>query len=370
MGRVVKSLVFLLLLAGGLAAGWYWYQQRQAEPTATAGAGGPPGGFAVPVEAQKVLVADVVDAVEVVGSLLSDESVMLRPEIAGRITRINFTEGQPVKQGTVLVELDDTILRAQLTQAQASLTLSEANNDRAADLLRRAAGTVRARDEAVAAVLSDRAAVALAQAQLDKTKMVAPFDGVLGLRRVSVGDYVEPGRDLVNIEKIDSVKVDFRVPEVFAARLAAGQPVALAVDALPDGSYEGEVYAIDPQVDVNGRAVRLRARAPNVDGRLRPGMFARIRLTLAARKDAIQVPEEALVPMGAKRFVFRVVDGKAALTPVETGLRREGRVEIVKGLGPEDVVVTAGQLKLRDQVPVKVMNPAPEPQTAARPAQG
>ena len=280
-------------------------------------------------------------------------SVIVRPEITGRITEILFDEGQGVRRGAALFRLDSAVARAQVNQAKASLELSRANHERAADLLRKGAGTQRSHEEAIAKLRTDEAALSLSQATLDKTMLVAPFDGVLGLRRVSVGDYVNPGQDLVNIESIDSLKVDFRVPEIHALRLTNGQSIRVALDAIPDATFDGKVYAIDPAHDPNGRAVILRARIPNSEGHLRPGMFARVTLIIDERKDAIMVPETALVPMGEEKFVYRVIDDKAALTKVKVGQRRGGQVEIVEGLASTALVVTEGAMKLRDGASVR-----------------
>ncbi len=196
----------------------------------------------------------------------------------------------------------------------------------------------------------------MSQAALDKTMLVAPFDGVLGLRRVSVGDYVNPGQDLVNIESIDSLKVDFRVPEIHALRLTNGQSIRVALDAIPDARFDGKVYAIDPAHDPNGRAVILRARIPNSEGQLRPGMFARVTLIIDERKDAVMVPETALVPIGEEKFVYRALDDKAVLTKVKVGQRRDGQVEIVEGLDPAALVVSEGAMKLRDGALVRAVS--------------
>jgi membrane fusion protein (multidrug efflux system) len=241
---------------------------------------------------------------------------------------------------------------------QASLELSRANYDRALDLLQRGAGTTKARDEALAELRADEAGLHLSRARLDKTVITAPFDGVVGLRKVSVGDFVNVGQDMVNLEQIHPLKADFRVAEVYLAAVRPGQRIELAVDAFPGENFAGEVYAIDPLIDESGRSIVLRARLPNEDGRLRPGLFARVTLVLNERNDALQIPEQALVPQGQEQFVFRVVDGKAALTKVAVGIRREGMVEIIEGLGPQDQVVTAGQLKIRDGAPVQPLPPA------------
>jgi membrane fusion protein, multidrug efflux system len=348
---LVQAVVAVAMVAAAGGAWWFFYfEQPQAE-----GAPGPaaPGAMAVPVEVAAVQVGPIQRRLTAVGSLRSNESVIMRPEVAGRIAAIRFDEGQRVEQGQPLVVLDDSIYRAEVEEAQASLELSRANHERALDLLKRGAGTTKARDEAVAELRQDEAALELAKARLDKTVIRAPFEGMVGLRKVSVGDFVNVGQDMVNLEQIDPLKADFRVGEVYLGAVRPGQRIELGVDAFPEESFAGEVYAIDPLIDESGRSIVLRARLPNPDNRLRPGLFVRVALVLNERNDAIQVPEQALVPQGQDQFVFRVVDGKAALTKVTAGIRRDGMVEIVDGLGPDDEVVTAGQLKLRDGAAVK-----------------
>jgi membrane fusion protein (multidrug efflux system) len=347
--------VAMLVVAGG--AWWFFYfEQPQAEGAPAPAA---QGDMVVPVETAAVQVGPIQRRLTAVGSLRSNESVIIRPEVAGRIAEIRFEEGERVTRGQPLVVLDDSIYRAEVDEVQASLELSRANYDRALDLLQRGAGTNKARDEALAQLRADEAGLHLARARLDKMAITAPFDGVVGLRKVSAGDFVDVGQDMVNLEQIDPLKADFRVAEVYLAAVRPGQRIELAVDAYSGETFVGEVYAIDPLIDESGRSIVLRARLPNADGRLRPGLFARVTLVLNERDDALQIPEQALVPQGEDQFVFRVVDGKAALTKVEVGIRREGMVEIVSGLGPEDQVVTAGQLKIRDGAPVQPL-PAAE----------
>ncbi|MBL8660419.1 MAG: efflux RND transporter periplasmic adaptor subunit, partial [Rhodospirillales bacterium] len=206
---------------------------------------------------------------------------------------------------------------------------------------------------------SDRAKVDLAEARLDKTRITAPFSGMIGLRRVSVGDYVSSGEDLVNLESIDPIKVDFRIAERHLSDLRAGQELELEVDAYPGRRFRGRVFAVDPQVDPGGRSIALRAEVPNPDGLLRPGLFSRIRLVLNVRDDAITVPEQAIIPVGEERYVFTVVDGKAVKTKITLGQRGPGWVEVTRGLSAGDVVVTAGQLKIREGSAVEVMAPTP-----------
>jgi membrane fusion protein (multidrug efflux system) len=361
--KLISRLIILAALLGAGGAAYWYYNVYLAgtmpvtaqAPAAVAGAGGggPPGG--IPVEAQKVEVGSVSRSVTSVGTLFSDESVIIRPEVAGKITEIRFSEGQAIRKGAVVLRLDDAIARATVDQALASLNLSKTEADRADELYRQGSGSARARDQARAKLLADEASVTLARAQLAKLELNAPFDGVLGLRRVSVGDVVQAGKDIVNLEAIETLKLDFRVPELYLPSVKVGQTLNIVVDAVPDRKFAGTVFAIDPLIDVNGRSINVRARVPNKDDALRPGLFARVNLTLTTRENSILVPEQAMVAVGADQFVFKVVDGKVARVKVRTGERRAAKVEILDGLAPDDVIVTAGHLKIRDGAPVTVV---------------
>ncbi|MBI3708370.1 MAG: efflux RND transporter periplasmic adaptor subunit [Proteobacteria bacterium] len=356
--------IFVVIVAATAIGGSYWYvmvRPQQIAAAQGAGRGGTPAGFAMPVEAEKVRIAPSERSVVAIGTLRSNESVVVRPEVAGRIAQINFAEGQPIRKGQVLVQLDSSVERAELAQAKASLALAQANHERADELVKRGAGTARALDEARWKLQNDDAAVKLAEAKLTKLSLAAPFDGVIGLRRLSVGEYVSPGTDIGHLEQIDTLKVDFRVPEIFLPAIRAGQKITVNVDALPDRGFDGEVFAIDPLIDAAGRSIVIRARIANADAMLRPGLFARVRLTLEARQDAVFVPEQSLVPIGDQQFVFKVVDGKTAFTKVKLGIRRKGEAEVLEGLAAGDVVITGGLLKVRDGMPVQVVPAAPPP---------
>ncbi len=375
MAYKVRSIVSVAVVVALAAAGGVTYYYGLAPgigrpagvPGGPAGkaADGPQGGFAMAVEAAAVKVGPSQRQVLAIGTLRSNESVIVRPEIAGRITEIPFDEGRKVKKGRVLVQFDNAIQKAELVQAEASLALSRANFERAQELMKRGAGTQRAFDEARSKLRSDEAAVQLSRARLDKLAIVAPFDGVIGLRKVSVGDYVNVGADIANLEMIDPLKVDFRVAEIFLAAIRPGQKIAVALDAMPGRSFEGEVFAIDPLIEATGRSIVIRARIANPEDVLRPGLFARVTLTIEARPNALWVPEESLVPIGDQQFVFKIAEGKVAFTRVQIGERRRGVVEIVAGLNEGDSVVTAGLLKIRDGMPVMVV---PSEPPAAAPA--
>jgi membrane fusion protein (multidrug efflux system) len=295
--------------------------------------------------------------------------VVVRPEISGRISQINFVEGRPVQKGQLLVALDASVHAAEVQQAKANLALAETNYKRTTELEREKFVSPNAKDQALNALRVAQATLALADARLAKTEIRAPFAGVIGIRQVSVGDYVKEGQDLVTLEDISSLKVDFRLPELLLTDLKRGQTVEVASDALPGRTYSATLDAIDPLVDQNGRALVLRARLQNTDGQLRPGMFVRTRVILAERPRALTVPEEALIPVGADQYVFRVTADKVARVKVKTGLRRDAQVEITAGLQAGDVVVTAGQLKLRDGAAVRIGGPA-TPAAAGVPGPG
>lgn len=352
----------LATLAVAATAALYWYAQH-GDPSIWAGVLARPPVDEVPgdepalvtVEAARVDVTTVVEDLQAVGTLRPDEAVTVAPEIAGRVERIAFREGQKVAQGDVLVALDTAILQAELAKSRSDLTLARANHERMVTLSREGMAARQARDEALAALQSAEAGVALAEARLEKATIRAPLSGVVGLRSVSVGAYVTAGQSIVELADIDPIKLDFRVPELALAELRTGQAIRVSVDARPGKVFEGTIYAIDPVVETAGRAIRLRARIPNPHGELAPGLFARVDIVVARRENAIVVPEAAVFSRGQKRFVYRVVDGRAVLTEVQLGQRRPGQVEIRSGLARADTVVRAGQQQLRDGVRVEVI---------------
>ncbi|MCB1768870.1 MAG: efflux RND transporter periplasmic adaptor subunit [Candidatus Competibacteraceae bacterium] len=295
--------------------------------------------------------------VTAVGTLRADEAVVIRSEIAGRVATLHFREGQAVRRGEPLVTLDQEEYQAQLASSAAQLALEESSYQRLQDMDRKNLTSQQNLDEAKARLDTARAQQELNRVRLSKTVIRAPFDGVIGLRQVSPGAYIKPGDDIANLESIGAMKLDFRVPEVYLARLAVGQTLAIRVDAYSDQRFDGAIYAIDPALDEETRTVLLRARLPNQGNKLRPGLFARVNLILEQRENALVAPEQAIVPVGQQIFVYRVVDGKAVTTPVKLGLRQPGQVEILEGLQAGDQVVTDGQLKIRDGVPVSVTSP-------------
>lgn len=356
----MKKAVLLAAVAAGLAAGaalgvfvprWLAPGAAPAQTTAK-----PQAAPAAPVRVEVATVKEIPFArgLSAVGSLRSDESVVLRPEVAGRIQSIDFKEGQPVTRGQTLIRLDDSVPRAELAQARANLTLAQSHFRRAVELQGKGFVSQQARDESASTLKVQEAAVALAQARLDKMTISAPFGGIAGLRSVSVGDYVNQGQDLAPLEAIDPLKVDFRVPEMYLSKVGVGQQLTLRLDALPGQERQGLVYAVSPLVDAGGRSILLRATVANKDAVLRPGMFARVQLLFNQDK-ALVVPEAALSPSGETQYVYRIKDGRAERREVTIGERREGRVEILTGVAAGDALVVAGMQRVTDGAAVTVV---------------
>jgi len=382
ISRMNKGIVSGIVVAFvALAAfGGYWFGAKSGRSDAP-GAGGPPpsaaapgakgGGAApagsVPVEVAKVAQQPMPQTITAVGSLRSDESIVVRPEVAGRVSAIRFTEGQRVAKGATLVMLDPAINQAEVQQSRANLKLAQSKYDRAVDLAKSNFISGQAKDEAENNLRVAEAGLQLAEAKLAKTEIKAPFSGIIGLRVVSIGDYVKEGADVVNLESIDPLKVDFRVPETYLKQVQVGQSLQVQLDAVPGKTFDGKVFAVNPLVDAAGRSIVIRALVRNPDTSLRPGMFARVRLITKDQADAMVVPEQALVPQGTEQYVFKIVDNKAARVKVETGQRRDGKVEVIAGLVPGDLIVTAGQLKIRDGSPVSVIGKQDDKSGSAAP---
>lgn len=362
----MKRFLVFVLLAGVAGGGYYGYRNYKPGAEATqARAATNPQSQGVPVEVGKVEIMDVKEEVEALGTLAADESVVIAPEIAGRVVALGFKEGEKVTKGQELVKLDTAILEAELKQAQADLTLARDTHERQRSLVQRGAGTQVAMEEAAAKLASSEARVQLAKAKLAQSTILAPFTGVVGLRSVGLGDFVSVGKPLITLTSIDPIKVDFRVPEMLLSSVKVGQTVNLRVDAVPDTIFAGKIFAIDPVVDINGRAIKLRASIPNADLALKPGLFSRIAITVAQRPNAMVVPEMAVVPDSEGKIIYVVQDGKAKRVRVELGRRLLGKVEVVKGLTPEMQVITAGQMRLREGSAISVKNARPAVQTSA-----
>lgn len=380
-----KKYVVMALVGVCAASGAAWWLQNKpaftTDTTKASGAGpatGAPGNGptkAPAVEVAKVETMTLVDETQAVGSLRSRQGVMIRPEVGGRVKQIFFNDGQHVRKGQVMVQFEDQLQLAQVAQAKAELSIAEANHKRNQELVTQNFISKRSLDESGAALDVARAKLALADATLQRLKVVAPFDGITGLKQINVGDYLKDGADMVNVEDIDAVLLDFRLPERFQAKIRAGQKAQLTVDALPGRPFTAVVQAVDPLIEANGRSVGVRGCIDNRQQQLRPGMFARVNAVFGSRENALVIPEEAIVPQGGRAFVVKVVPGEKPDTliservVVKVGLRQPGKVEILDGLAAGDTVVTAGHQRLqKDGTPVRVVDlsqPGGPPSVAA-----
>ena len=416
--KAIYPLVAVVGIAVASGAAW-WYQSRPGAPKemTAAAAGTAPGAKAASapaprpagVELARVERLSLQDDAESVGTLRSRQGVMLRPEVAGRVKTLGFSDGARVRKGQLLVQLDDVLQQAEVSQAQAQVSIAQSNFRRNQELVAQNFVAQRVLDESAANLQVAQAQRALAGARLSRMAIRAPFDGTLGIRSINVGDYVKDGADLVNIEDISSMVVDFRLPERYQGKLRPQQPVELTLDAFPGRSFRARVEAIDPLLDANGRSVGVRALLPNTAGEasfgktavsstvdaaaapLRPGMFARVTTVFAVNDAALVVPEEAILPQGGRQFVIRALDpadlsasAKSGWAPmaadvkwvslrqeVKLGVRRQGKVEIVEGLQEGQSVVVAGQQRLqKDGTALSVVVLARPPQPAASAAAG
>lgn len=338
---------------------------------APAAAGGGGGGPAA-VEVGRAEALRIEDDALAVGTVRAAQTVMLRPEVSGRVVRIGFKDGQRVRKGQLLVQLDDLLQRAQLQQAEAQASIARTNLQRSRELLAQNFVSQSAVDQNAAALEVAMAQVALARAQLVRLSIVAPFDGVAGISSVDVGDYLKDGADIVSLEDRSRLWVDFRLPERYLGSTRPGLAVEFTLDALPGQTFEGKVEALDSLIEANGRSLLVRARIDKPASVLTSGMFARARVVFAVRERAVMVPEEALVPLGGKQYVFKAVDGPATGTAdlarppakvsqrveAKLGVRQAGKVEILEGVAPGDLVVTAGHQRLLrgDALPLRVMD--------------
>lgn len=362
----LPRLVALLALAA-LASGVYWGRDHLPEnwlpasllpsSAASQAPGAPAKSLPVPVYVAKATSETLTRRSRSVGTLTASDTVTVSPEIAGRIISVSASQGGSVAKGDVLAELDTSIYRAQVAEADAKIKLWRANAERANSLMAKGAGTPKAVDEAASELGIAEAALNLAQANLAKTKIMAPFDGALGLRMVSIGEYMNPGQAIFTLSRINPLYVDFSVPQTELAILKQGTAVSIRTDAFPGEDFTGKILAIDPKLDAAARAVSVRAEIDNADGRLKPGLFIEVEIDAGTIENAVVVPEQTLVARGDRIFVYALVDGKAELKPVKTGLRQAGKVQIVEGLSVGETVVTDGQMKLRPGADAVVVEP-------------
>lgn len=302
------------------------------------------------------------ETVESTGTLRAEEAVELQAEINGKVVSIDFIEGARVKKGMLLVKLNDSDLRATRDRAVYGKELAQLQEQRFSRLLKQGVARQEEYDTALNTLNVQNAEIALIDAQMAKTEIRAPFDGVVGLRYVSEGAFVNAATRVATLQRLEKLKIDFSVPERYASRLRLGSPVEFTVVGASQ-SFSGRIYAFDPRIDASTRTVLLRAVCPNDEGRLLPGAFAKVRLTLSQLNAALLVPSQAVVPGLNEKDVFIIENGVAARRPVETGTRTEALVHVLSGLHPGDVVITSGLQQMREGLAV-IADGIPQPASA------
>jgi len=386
--------VLVGMLIGALIVGFVWHVRTerarhapagamgpmaggapQARPGApagpAAGRGGPPGGSAFSQQPVGVVVAEarmerLSEQLEALGTARANESIEVTAKVSNLVSAVRFVEGETVRRGQVLVELDAEQARADLAIAEAALVESRSQYERSRELFATRVLSESQLDQLEATLKANEARVVASRSRLGDTVIRAPFDGRVGLRRISVGSLVNPGTVITTLDDTRTIKLDFTVPEIFLSDIEPGLAISARSVAYPDVAFDGRVASIDSRVDPTTRSVTVRALVPNPEGRLKPGMFLTVRIARGA-KDAVVVPEHALVPEQGRAFVFVVQGDKAEKREVHIGVRRIGDVEIVSGLAAGERVVTEGTQKLRDGAPVRTVTPGAQPERAAAP---
>lgn len=345
----------------GALAGFGDSPKTAAAAGGDAGAQRPVGGRAnrgpAAVETAKTTTSRLSDDVLALGTLLSDESVAIAPETSGRVARILFEDGAKAETGKPLFQFDSDLARSDLAEAKARLALAEASFARNQKLRQSGNVAQSAYDEALSARDVARATVEAAQVRLDKLTISAPFPGTLGFRTVSEGAYVTAGTPLVQLDKTDTLQVSFSVPELQEKAVEAAKTVSFKADALPGETFTAQISALNPAIDVNGRALQVRALFDNAQGKLRPGLLVRVTVK-GPEREAVMVPESAIVQRAKGAVIYTIADDKVTEVKVRLGKRVEGMVEVAEGLKAGDTVVTAGNGQLTDGAKVEVVSSA------------
>lgn len=314
---------------------------------------GKPGSMKVPVNAYIVKTTKLQDRIVTTGTILANEDVDLKSEISGKISRILFREGTTVNKGDLLVKINDDELQAQLLKTSYRKKLMEEREFRQKKMLEREAISQEEYDIALNELNTVDAEIQLIKAQIEKTEIRAPFNGIIGLKSISEGSYVSPAASIATLQNINPVKIDFSVPEKYFNRVRAGNLINFKIQG-SDKTYTGKVYAVEPKINLATRTLQVRAISQNERSEIFPGSFAEIDIILGEKSNAMLLPSESVIPDLEGKKVFKISGGRAISVAVETGVRQEKEVEILNGLTPGDTIVTSGILQLKSGIPVMI----------------
>jgi membrane fusion protein, multidrug efflux system len=356
--KTLSQLAIIAVLGAAGAGAWHYKDQWLSGTSANTAPAAPAPAVLVQVRAARS--GPVVERYEAVATALANESVTITAKVSGIVERINIAEGQRVKTGDVLLQLDDKELVAELEAQRALTTASKQSYDRAIKLQENNNVAQARVDELLSTWKNGEARIRIIQAKLADMKIVAPFAGKIGLRRVSVGALIQPGTVITTLDDVDTIRLKFSVPETVLSSVKVGLDVEATATGFPGRTFKGRVTSIDSRVDQITRAAEIRADIPNADDALKPGMFMSYKLALARRENAVLVPEEALLAEGTRQFVFVIGDGRAAKREIKIGDRGAGEVEVVSGIKAGDSVVIGGIQKIRNGSAVKIADQKPQ----------
>lgn len=324
--------------------------EQAASPSPASASEAPP---VTPVEAIVTQATALREAISVNGSTVPDEEVAITTEVAGKIIRINFREGDFVKKGQVLIQLDDDELQAERKRLAVQRQLNEKIAGRLKALYEKEGVSLQEYEVAAAEVEKTEADIAVVDAQLRKRVVRAPFAGRLGLRMVSEGSYLSPGTPIVSLISINPIKLEFDVPEKYSRAIEMGSRVDFRLDGQEQG-FHATVIAREPNIDPETRTLRFKAQAANPGGKILPGAFADVKVELEEYAGTLLVPTQAIVPELNDKKVFRFENGKAQPVVVKTGIRQERRIQILEGLSAGDTIITTGLLQIQPGAPVRI----------------
>lgn len=299
---------------------------------------------------------DLAQKVFSVGTLVAIQSVVISSEVDGRVTNVFFKDGQYVTKGTAVIQLDNVQAKADLASAQTALKLSKATYQRYLLLSKEGGVSRQELDQRRADMESKESAVQSAIATLKQKTLLAPFSGRLGAFKISEGNYIKAGDPLVSLVNKRLLKVEYTLPEVVLPKLAVGQEIIVTTDSFPNEEFSGQVTFISPSVNVDTRTVSVQATIPNPDERLSPGMFVHVSEVIAQEKNAVLIPDEAIIAGLKGSTVYRIVKGRAVLTKVKLGEHKNGLTQVLSGIKADDNVVIAGQQKLHDGALVRIVD--------------
>ncbi len=344
--------IIILILVIGIAI---WFKINKDKEAAVKIAPVTTKGQPVLVSAVAITSQSLDNKIQATGSIMANEEVALQSETAGKIIGLYIQEGSMVKKGDLLIKINDGELQAQLKKAEYSVQSDLLNEAREKKLLEIKGISEEEYENAWKQWKSAQADIELIKAQIAKTELRAPFDGVIGLKNVSEGSYISNGTVVANLVELDPVKIDFSIPEKYMNQVRKGDEIIFSV-AGTNQKYTGTIYAIEPRIDITSRTLQVRAKASNKGNQLLAGAFASVELVMEHLEHVLMIPTQSIIPGLKNQKVFICKDGKAQPVMVETGIRTDALIQITKGLQEGDSVITTGMNQLRLGLPVKILN--------------